>query len=389
MLNKLAQGQSLAVLEGTATPYSYKTMAEPGSIRGLKAKKLSAERTTELMQVMKAFTRDWGIAFDVEVTVAPFDPGARSLARAGFESRPLVARFTPRNFSVHNGRRLSSVMTNPLFLAIAKPLYQAVTADLKARCIEAFAIKDPVDVKIQLGLKDDIACVVRTDLEGVEALAQVFLADFRKKGFSLAVRFLENYLKADGDSIELSREAVLEFEEIQDAVQKNIDRFKEETFIAPGPKNPASSVVGEITKDPKATVRNFQDHWVVGFDFNMVQLGSRFLFGSDAERPSGSIAFGPGGSGLTSTGDFLLQREGTRILVAGAITHVWTDDGYNFDPGKPFHEEAQVLERHGKAKPFQWEAKWEEGILGELQIENAFSPNATRRWVSFETNPMS
>ncbi len=49
MLNKLAQGQALAVLVGTATPYSYKTMAEPGPIRGLKAKELSAERTTELM----------------------------------------------------------------------------------------------------------------------------------------------------------------------------------------------------------------------------------------------------------------------------------------------------------------------------------------------------
>jgi hypothetical protein len=164
MLNKLARDQSLAVLEGTATPYSYKTMAEAGPIRGLKAKELSAERTTEIMQVMKAFTQDWGIAFDVEVVVAPFDPGARSIASARAESRPLVARFTPRNFSVHNGQRLSSIMTNPLFLGIAKPLYQAVAADLKARCIEAFAIKDPVDVKILQGLKDDIACVVRTDL---------------------------------------------------------------------------------------------------------------------------------------------------------------------------------------------------------------------------------
>ncbi len=96
-----------------------------------------------------------------------------------------------------------------------------------------------------------------------------------------------------------------------------------------------------------------------------------------------------GASSLTSTGEFVLQRKGTRILVAGAITHVWTDDGYNFDPDKLFYQEAQILERHGKAKPFQWEAKWEEGILGELQIESAFSPNATRRWISFETNPIS
>ncbi|MCH6588111.1 MAG: hypothetical protein IH805_07340, partial [Proteobacteria bacterium] len=235
MLNKLAQGQALAVLEGTATPYSYKTMAEAGPIRGLKAKDLSAERKVELMQVMKGFTRDWGIAFDVEVTVAPFDPGARSIASSGFESRPLVARFTPRNFSVHNGRRLSSVMTNPLFLGIAKPLYQAVAADLKARCIEAFVIKDPVDVKIQQGLKDDIACVVRSDLEGVEAMAQVILAEGRKSGLKLAVRFLEHYLGASGTSLDLGLEESPEFDLGRIGAADNIGRFWQQNLVSPDP----------------------------------------------------------------------------------------------------------------------------------------------------------
>ena len=93
---------------------------------------------------------------------------------------------------------------------------------------------------------------------------------------------------------------------------------------------------------------------------------------------------------MTSTGDFLLQRKGDRILVTGAITHVWSDvDGYNFNAGAIFHPESQVLERHKKAKPFKWTVEWEEGILGELQIENAFSANATRRWISFETNRIS
>ncbi len=91
LLNKLAQGQALAVLEGTATPYSYATMAEAGPIRGLKAKDLSAGRKVELMQVMRDVTRDWGIAFDVEITVAPFDPAARSVASSVFDSRPLAA----------------------------------------------------------------------------------------------------------------------------------------------------------------------------------------------------------------------------------------------------------------------------------------------------------
>ncbi len=301
----------------------------------------------------------------------------------------MAARFTPRNFFVHDGRRLTSVMSNAIFRARAKALYEAVAADLKARCLQTFGVKDPADLKVQNGLKDDLACVVRTDLEGVEAMTQVILTKFREKGFSLAVRLLENYLKANGDSIDLTRPEALEFEEIRDAVQQNIDRFKEKTLIAPRPKNPASSVVEEITNDPKATVRNFQNDWVVGFDFNMAQLGISFLFGDHAGRPSGSVAFGPGDSSLTSTGDFLLQREGTRILVTGAITHVWTDDGYDFDPDKPFHEEAQILERHKNAKPFQWKAGWEDGILGELQIENAFSPNATRCWIRFEVNPLS
>lgn len=203
------------------------------------------------------------------------------------------------------------------------------------------------------------------------------------------MRFLENYLKANADPIELGREEVLDFVEIQDAVQKNIQRFKENTLIAPGPNNPASSVVGKITMDPKATVGNFQDHWVVGFEFGIVDLWIRFLFGDDLGPRSGSIAFGPGGSSLISTGDFLLQQEGARIHVAGAITHVWTDLGYDFDAGKPFYEEAQILERHRKAKPFKWKAEWQEGTLGELQIENAFTANATRRWIGFELNPFS
>jgi hypothetical protein len=129
-----------------------------------------------------------------------------------------VAHFTPRNLEIHNGRTLSSVSNNTQFQARAKVLYEAVGADLKARCVETFGITDPVDVKIQNGLKDPLASVVRTDLEGVEALTQFLLADWRKKGFTLAVRFMENYLKADGSKIEMSREEALAFDEVQDGV---------------------------------------------------------------------------------------------------------------------------------------------------------------------------
>ncbi len=136
-----------------------------------------------------------------------------------YESRPLVAHFTPRKLSVNTGRGLSLVPSNAQFRARAKALYQAVAADLKARCVQAFAIKDPVDVKIQQGLKDDLACVVRTELEGVEAFARSLLAIGRKLGLKLAVRFFEHYLGASGSAIEMRRDEALEFDLIKNAVQ--------------------------------------------------------------------------------------------------------------------------------------------------------------------------
>ena len=71
-----------------------------------------------------------------------------------------------------------------------------------------------------------------------------------------------------------------------------------------------------------------------------------------------------------------------------SVTHVWSDVGYSFKQGKPFYDESQVLERHGKAKPFPWGAEWDDVIAGELQIVNAFTPNATRRWIGFEVRPL-
>ncbi len=58
ILNRLAQGQSLAVLQGTAIPYKLATLAEPGPIEGGIAELLSAGRKVALKGVMKAFTED-------------------------------------------------------------------------------------------------------------------------------------------------------------------------------------------------------------------------------------------------------------------------------------------------------------------------------------------
>ena len=81
VLNRLAQGQSLAVLDGTAIPYKHAALAEPGKIEGGIAELLSVGRKVALHAAMKAFIQDWGIALDVEIKVATNNLPPRSEAK--------------------------------------------------------------------------------------------------------------------------------------------------------------------------------------------------------------------------------------------------------------------------------------------------------------------
>ncbi len=87
------------------------------------------------------------------------------------------------------------------------------------------------------------------------------MADFQKQGFTLAVQFLENYLKANRDPIELSREDALAFDDVRDAVEVNIDRFWQDNLIAPISKAPgATEAVEAITKNPEVKNQSFDHH---------------------------------------------------------------------------------------------------------------------------------
>ena len=161
-------------------------------------------------------------------------------------------------------------------------------------------------------------------------------------------------------------------------------------LIAPKSKAPgATEAVEAITKNPEVKNQSFDDHWVKAIPSRAVWNKIKSMFGIDVNPQSGSIGFGVGGSNLTSSGRFELQRKGDRILVEGKITHVWSDDGYDFNKGAAFHDESQVLERHKKAKPFKWKAEWHEVLTGELLIVDGYSANPTRRGVRFEVRPAS
>ena len=107
------------------------------------------------------------------------------------------------------------------------------------------------------------------------------------------------------------------------------------------------------------------------------------------ETDTVSAILASGKSSVTSTGDFLLRRQGDQVLVTGTITHPWTDLAYNFNPGQIFHPESKILERHGKGRPFTWQAEWRDEVVGLLEIDKPFTPYATRRWINFDVQPRS
>lgn len=228
---------------------------------------------------------------------------------------------------------------------------------------------------------------MRTDLEGVEALTQFYLADGRKKGFTLAVRFLENYLKANPDEIHLSREEAVSFPDVRDARMVNISRFWQLNLIAPKTDQQGLRELEAISKIPVQDAQTFTDSWERTISSKAAENVFWSLINVDVDPQSGSIGFGPGGSNLKSTGVFELQRNGNRIAVTIAVTHRWSDEGFKFDPNDPFYHESRVLELHKKAKRFLWSAEWVEILTGEWEIIDPFTTTATRRMIGGDTLP--
>ena len=116
-LAKLAQGQSLAVLKGTASVYDYRHGSPGGRIAGPDAGRLSNRQRQMLAQLLDEISRDYGMTFDAEVGRAP--RGGLGLI-AYFQPRPTtnprsqaVVRFQPgplpgANRSFHRQPAISS-----------------------------------------------------------------------------------------------------------------------------------------------------------------------------------------------------------------------------------------------------------------------------------------
>ena len=210
----------------------------------------------------------------------------------------------------------------------------------------------------------------------------------------MAARFFRNYLAARGEEIQLTRKEALTFQMVVDAVADNIAKLKQDSIAGPSSKGPTHHPLREFRSSPKNGRHvTLQDRKIARFNFRPWSGLSRFARGfAEDFHNTRALYAGVGGSHITSEASFNLRWQDGRILVKGLITHTWTDDGYNFDPGQVFYKESRILERHHKAKPFKWAAVWADALEGELvsversQFEDLMEPSVLT-WIRCKVSP--
>ena len=425
-LKVLANGQSLAVLKGTAVPYDYNPQAAAGTIRGLVGEFLPSrpplgDRPQALRQVLRELARDWGISFDVDLRTLPEN------------ALIVVAEFVPRRTPRPSGYPLSG---GPGGLARRAPqLHKMLAEEIRQRCRQIAKIVDFTDRRVEQKVEGLLAGVVLNELEGACFSAEKKLKTFQGFDNPLAARFFSNYLSATGRSIELTAKEALIFDDVMKAVAKNMQRFKEESLVAPKPplpdkRNPQAihfcpppqsrlpakqgkqvfhGLSQFLATGPGGAAAIVHDDWKVditgaGIIVTAAQeittkateafamLIDREAKFSPIETPG--ILLGAGASHVTSRGIFELIWRGDNVLVRGNVTHIWTDEGYDFNQGALFSQEAKVLQRHGKAKPFCWWALWRHQVEGELAVIQHSHSRGLKlppsvKWQRFETQPLS
>lgn len=190
----------------------------------------------------------------------------------------------------------------------------------------------------------------------------------RKEGNILAADMLERFLFADGGKETVQPDRLRAFPAVRDAEEVNRKRFERDRSDR---DSLAFKKISRLKDGQSATVEKRTGEGMKGdpyFD-RQIELGmsARFLSPKDTD-----LAAASGSSTLTSVGKFRATRKGNKIFVTGTVTHTWKDRydwddagvGWTYIPGFGVirDREGRKLEAAGRAKSFDMESKWRQGV---------------------------
>jgi peptidoglycan hydrolase-like protein with peptidoglycan-binding domain len=275
--------------------------------------------------------------------------------------RRAVATQRTRQKTLPNGKRLRPGETQ---VAVAPQLRPGgpLTGGLMGRAADA------IDRRLEAGRSGGLA-EHPDDPGGVndaEAWFHRHLNAFRRQGLNAAAENLEHYLSGEGTPRVYTRGQVRGYAPLRRLERKVQNRFTGGTFLAKTKSPTAEARKLAILPDGKSF--SFKDDWKTGTDEKDF---IRQMFSGDTD-----FALAAGRTGIVSEGNFTAQREGDIIRITGIITHKWTDK-YDFedqtkdqtgDDNQPGQHQARILERMGKAKPFNIEATWQQRVEGTVKV---------------------
>lgn len=181
----------------------------------------------------------------------------------------------------------------------------------------------------------------------------------RSRGYHVAADNLQHFLTGSGAKRTISVAWLRGFSEITSAEEVNRSRFEESLH------NLAISM-------PSGTSRNLNDYW------------DRSLTGGITTE----LYYASGTSTITSTGEFVLTKNGDNVTISGTVSHHWWDpyDWHaNLSALIPGHgvisdADALLLQRYRQASPFPMESDWTQTLSGTIEVINWFPDNVNLVW---------
>lgn len=195
-------------------------------------------------------------------------------------------------------------------------------------------------------------------MERAEAKHRALVRLWRESGSHAAADHLEHYLNGTGATLTIERDQARSFAPIREAEAKNDSRF-ERSFLVPEKQSGHAEKLLRLKDGQSVT---FKDNWDVAY--------KPWNFAGQALNPdTRDYAAAFGRLALESEGKFTATRRGERIHLEGIITHRF-DDPYDFHEGQPYSSEPLLLEKYGRAKPFNRKGAWNRRIKGSIRTDN-------------------
>ena len=167
----------------------------------------------------------------------------------------------------------------------------------------------------------------------------------RDKGYNVAADNLQRFLDGTGGTVDIDSQWLKTFSSVLKAQNTNIKRFEKQLEL-----------IAHELEDGETRV--FTDYW------DSQQTASIFT----------ELYYASGTFTITSTGDFILSRDGNKVIIEGKVSHRWWDP-YDWHPGlgafipgfgAVSDRDALLLQEYRGAKPFMMESIWEQNLNAEI-----------------------